>query len=344
MFEEVRLAAILAKTAANDPTALPARQALYMATRLGAEALFLGDVTGSLEPGKLADVITVDADPVHNVPQFSRDPNGVYSRIVYAGKSTDVRHVICNGRWLMRDRQLLTIHEDELLQAAAEYAQKIDRFLAAREEDTLSKLLAIGGLEQSESFEVQVKAIIPDTDIVQKLLKHPDVQMLDFKHYRQYDTYFLFDDASKGRVRYREDDRIDDKGEVASVRTRLTFTLPTKEREFNSTILLSHSRFISEADRPLRFFREYFQPTTERELQKDRRRWHILFQGVLFYVNVDTVLSPRLPQTFIEVKSRTWSKADAEIKADRIQDMLKILGVAPSDIIREEYLEMEATP
>lgn len=341
MFEEVRLAAILAKTAANDPTALPARQALLMATRLGAEALFMGDVTGSLEPGKLADVITIDADPVHNVPQFSRDPNAVYSRIVYAGKSTDVRHVICNGQWLMRDRELLTINEAELLTAAEDYARRIDRFLAAREEDILSKLLAIGGLQQSESFEVQVKAVLPNAEAIQTLLQHPDVQLLDAKRYRQYDTYFLFDDPAKGRVRYREDDRIDSKGEVESVRTRLTYTLPTKERAFNEAILLSHSRFISEADRPLRFYREYFQPTSERELHKDRRRWHILFQGVLFYLNVDTVLTPHLPQTFIELKSRTWSKSDAETKADRIQDMLKILGIAPEDVIPEEYLEMQ---
>ncbi len=344
MFEEVRLAAILAKTAANDPTALPARQALLMATRMGAEALFMGDVTGSLEVGKLADVITVEANPVHNVPQFSRDPNAVYSRIVYAGKSGDVRHVICNGRWLMRDRQLLTIDEKTLLEQAEAYAVKIDRFLAAREEDILSKLLAIGGLEQSESFEVQVKASIPDGEVVQKLLNHPNVQVLAQHHYRQYDTYFLFQDDAKGRVRYREDDRIDERGEVVSVRTRLTYTLPTKEREFSQAILLSHSRFIAEADRPLRFFREYFQPETERELQKDRRRWHIHYQGVLFYVNVDRILSPALPQIFIELKSRTWSKSDAENKADRIQEMLGILGVAQADIIREEYLEMQASP
>lgn len=344
MFEEVRLAAILAKTAANDPTALPARQALLMATRMGAEALFMGDVTGSLEVGKLADVITVEANPVHNVPQFSRDPNAVYSRIVYAGKSGDVRHVICNGRWLMRDRQLLTIDEKTLLEQAEAYAVKIDRFLAAREEDILSKLLAIGGLEQSESFEVQVKASIPDVEVVQKLLNHPNVQVLAHHHYRQYDTYFLFQDDAKGRVRYREDDRIDERGEVVSVRTRLTYTLPTKEREFSQAILLSHSRFIAEADRPLRFFREYFQPETERELQKDRRRWHIHYQGVLFYVNVDRILSPALPQIFIELKSRTWSKSDAENKADRIQEMLGILGVAQADIIREEYLEMQASP
>lgn len=344
MFEEVRLAAILAKTAANDPTALPARQALLMATRMGAEALFMGDVTGSLEVGKLADVITVEANPVHNVPQFSRDPNAVYSRIVYAGKSGDVRHVICNGRWLMRDRQLLTIDEKTLLEQAEAYAVKIDRFLAAREEDILSKLLAIGGLEQGESFEVQVKASIPDVEVVQKLLNHPNVQVLAHHHYRQYDTYFLFQDDAKGRVRYREDDRIDERGEVVSVRTRLTYTLPTKEREFSQAILLSHSRFIAEADRPLRFFREYFQPETERELQKDRRRWHIHYQGVLFYVNVDRILSPALPQIFIELKSRTWSKSDAENKADRIQEMLGILGVAQADIIREEYLEMQASP
>ncbi|NJO84061.1 MAG: amidohydrolase, partial [Blastochloris sp.] len=118
MFEEMRLAAILAKTAVNDPTALPARQALLMSTRLGAEALFLGDRTGSLEPGKRADVIIVDANPLHNMPQFNRDPQAVYSRIVYAGKATDVAHTICNGRWLMRYRQLLTLNEVDLLQRA----------------------------------------------------------------------------------------------------------------------------------------------------------------------------------------------------------------------------------
>jgi 5-methylthioadenosine/S-adenosylhomocysteine deaminase len=289
-------------------------------------------------------VITVEANPVHNVPQFSRDPNAVYSRIVYAGKSGDVRHVICNGRWLMRDRQLLTIDEKTLLEQAEAYAVKIDRFLSAREEDILSKLLAIGGLEQSESFEVQVKASIPNGEVVQKLLNHPNVQVLAQHHYRQYDTYFLFQDDAKGRVRYREDDRIDERGEVVSVRTRLTYTLPTKEREFSQAILLSHSRFIAEADRPLRFFREYFQPEAERELQKDRRRWHIHYQGVLFYVNVDRILSPALPQIFIELKSRTWSKSDAENKADRIQEMLGILGVTQADIIREEYLEMQSSP
>src|SRR5690606_8100432 len=66
MFEEMRLAAILAKTAANDPTTLPAKQALLMATRQGAQALFIDDITGSLQAGKRADVIMVDSDTLHN--------------------------------------------------------------------------------------------------------------------------------------------------------------------------------------------------------------------------------------------------------------------------------------
>ena len=341
MFEEVRLAAILAKTAANDPTAVPARQALLMATRMGAEALFLGDRTGSLEVGKLADVITVDAGPVHNMPRFDRDPNAVYSRIVYASKSTDVQHVICNGKWLMRDRELLTLDEAALLREASEYAVKVDAFLALREKDTLRKLLAIGGLEQSESFEVQVKAVISDETVIGKLLTHRNVDVLKSIHYRQYDTYFMFDDPEAGRVRYREDDMLDEKGDVSSVRTRLTFTTTTKERDFHSVVLLSRSRFISKADRPLRFYREYFQPQAERELHKDRRRWHIHYQDVLFYINLDRVLKPELSQTFIEIKSRTWSASDAANKADRITEMLTILGISQSDTIKMEYLDFQ---
>jgi 5-methylthioadenosine/S-adenosylhomocysteine deaminase len=109
-------------------------------------------------------------------------------------------------------------------------------------------------------------------------------------------------------------------------------------------VVLSHSRFIAPADRPLRFYREYFQPTSERELEKDRRRWHLHYQGVLFYINVDRVLKPSLPDTFIEIKSRTWSAVDAENKAFRIQEMLAILGVEPEDMILADYLEMADLP
>ncbi|MGH9331736.1 MAG: amidohydrolase family protein, partial [Vicinamibacterales bacterium] len=155
MFEETRLAALLAKGTSGDPTALPARLALAMATRIGARAIHLGDITGSLEPGKRADLIVVDLDQAHNVPRFGRDPNAVYSQLVYAAKSTDVVDVMCDGRWLMRERRLLTLDEDDLRSAAREVARRVDAFLLQREQSVLQKLVAIGGAAEQESFEVQ---------------------------------------------------------------------------------------------------------------------------------------------------------------------------------------------
>src|SRR5207245_10608019 len=70
MFEEMRLAALLAKGTSGDPTALPARDALSMATRLGARAMHLDHLTGSLEPGKRAALIVVDLDQLHNRAAF----------------------------------------------------------------------------------------------------------------------------------------------------------------------------------------------------------------------------------------------------------------------------------
>src|SRR5947209_4637670 len=140
MFEEIRLAALLAKGTTGDPTALPARTALSMATCLGARAMHLDHLTGSLEAGKRADLIVVDLDRLHNVPAFDRDPNGIYARIVYASKSTDVLDVMCNGKWLMRDRVLLTLDEDELRRAAQVEARRVDLFLSGREVSVLQKL------------------------------------------------------------------------------------------------------------------------------------------------------------------------------------------------------------
>lgn len=341
MFEEMRLAALLAKTQSGDPTAVPAKTALLMATRQGAKALHMDHLVGSLEVGKLADIVIVNANPIHNSPHYNFNPDAVYSQLVYAGKSADVEHVMCNGQWLMRDKQLLTLDEDALRAEAAEYADRIGAFVGVHQEDVMSKLVAIsGGLEQSESFEVQVKAILHDPSVIEELFDHPDVEILRNVHYRQYDTYFLFNDRSKGRVRYREDDKLNEKGEIREVRTRVTFTSYRKEREFNNTVLLSHSRFIAPADRPLRFYQEYFKADEQRVLKKERRRWRINYKGVLFFINVDRVLEPALPQTFIEIKSRTWSVKDAEFKADLIQEMLGILTITEDAIITEDYLEM----
>ncbi|MFN2120402.1 MAG: amidohydrolase family protein, partial [Anaerolineales bacterium] len=84
MLEEVRLAAFIAKVVTNDPTSLPASTALSMATRLGAQALHLGHLTGSLTPGRRADIILMDISPLHNSPAFRRSADNIYAQIVYA--------------------------------------------------------------------------------------------------------------------------------------------------------------------------------------------------------------------------------------------------------------------
>ena len=98
MFEEMRLATFMAKAVTSDPTVLPARSTFAMATRWGAKALHLDAITGSLEPGKRADMVLVDIAALHNVPQFTRDSDAIYSQLVYAGKASDVTDVMVNGR------------------------------------------------------------------------------------------------------------------------------------------------------------------------------------------------------------------------------------------------------
>jgi 5-methylthioadenosine/S-adenosylhomocysteine deaminase len=97
LFEEMRLAALLPKGITLDPTALPARQALAMATIGGARALGLEAITGSLEVGKRADICIVTLDCVHNVPHFDLSPDNTYSQLVYAAKAHDVQHVLIDG-------------------------------------------------------------------------------------------------------------------------------------------------------------------------------------------------------------------------------------------------------
>jgi len=210
MFEETRLAALLAKGINGDPTAVPAREALAMATRLGAAALHLGHLTGSLEAGKRADLIVLDASRLHHVPAFARDPAAIYARIVYTAKSTDVVDVLCDGRWLMQDRELKTVDEDEVMREAAERAHRIDAFLSGREGSVLQKLVAVGGAVEQESFEVQVKARLETDSRVLEVLEGRELTVIRRSRYRQHDLYWSFDDPDQGRLRHRADEFLDE--------------------------------------------------------------------------------------------------------------------------------------
>lgn len=339
MFEEMRLAALLAKGVSNDPTALPAYQAVSMATRLGAKALHIDHLTGSLEAGKRADLILVDINPIHNMPHFRRDGQAIYAQLVYAAHNNDVTDVMVNGKWLMRNRQLIGLDETELRTYAQEFARKIDLFLIKREQSILSKLIAIGGATEAESFEVQVKVQIQDPQPVLEAIASNELEILYFRHYHEYDTYFFFSDPQQGYLRYREDEMLDEKGNITNVRYRLTLLGYRREATFDGDVLLSRSRYIAPATHSLRFYREYFKPIQEVSIVKDRLRWRVLFQGTEVYINLDHLENPSLGY-FVEVKSRTWSKRDAEYKAEIAANLIRLLGGSPENNVTKDYIEM----
>lgn len=124
MFEEMDLAAKLAKVTTNDPRALPATAALEMATIRGARVLGMEKEIGSLEVGKRADMIVVRTDRAHATPMY--DP---ISQMVYALKADDVRDVMVNGKPVVRDARILTLNAVQILQKAAEYRAKVSASL-----------------------------------------------------------------------------------------------------------------------------------------------------------------------------------------------------------------------
>ncbi len=119
MFTEMRTAALIQK-ARCGPEALPALQALRMATISGAHALGLGDEIGSIEKGKRADIALINLDHPHTTPR----PDLV-STIVYAAEAGDVETVIIDGRIVMREGRLTTLDERTVIREAREQAERI---------------------------------------------------------------------------------------------------------------------------------------------------------------------------------------------------------------------------
>ncbi|HEY2494492.1 MAG TPA: amidohydrolase [Paenibacillus sp.] len=120
MFEEIKAASWLQKLDYGDPTSLPASQVLRMATQESAKLLNLDEEVGTLEVGKKADIILIDMkkphlQPIHNVE----------SLLAYSVNGADVDTTIVNGKVLMKDRQLLTIDEGELLSQVSIRSKRI---------------------------------------------------------------------------------------------------------------------------------------------------------------------------------------------------------------------------
>lgn len=125
MLSELQCAALLAKVASEDATAISAMDALEMATLRGARALGYEQLIGSIEIGKRADLIAIDMSgaamqPVHNV----------ISQLVYATNGSEVTHSWVDGQPLLQDRQLTTIDLKVVATRAAHWRDKLAHFSA----------------------------------------------------------------------------------------------------------------------------------------------------------------------------------------------------------------------
>jgi 5-methylthioadenosine/S-adenosylhomocysteine deaminase len=116
----MRQAAFLHKLQTMDPRALPASLAVEMATIRGAKAIGLDQITGSIEVGKRADIITVSMKGARQTPMYNP-----VSHLVYVSKGDDVQNTIVNGRVLMRNRKVTTLDEARVLADARAMAKKV---------------------------------------------------------------------------------------------------------------------------------------------------------------------------------------------------------------------------
>jgi 5-methylthioadenosine/S-adenosylhomocysteine deaminase len=128
MFEAMRIASLLHKLQTMDPRVVNAKTALDMGTMGGARALGMEKQIGSLETGKRADLIVVDATGARQTPMY--DP---VSHLVYVTRGSDVETTIVHGKVLMRDRKMLTLDEAAIIKEAEAWAAKVRTAVAPRE-------------------------------------------------------------------------------------------------------------------------------------------------------------------------------------------------------------------
>jgi 5-methylthioadenosine/S-adenosylhomocysteine deaminase len=110
LFKEMDTAAKLGKVFTGNPVDMSAATVLKMGTIWGAEAMGLTNITGTIERGRKADIIVVDTRSPHMTPLYNP-----VSSIVYSANGSDVKDVVVNGKVLMKDREFLTLDQEEIM-------------------------------------------------------------------------------------------------------------------------------------------------------------------------------------------------------------------------------------
>jgi 5-methylthioadenosine/S-adenosylhomocysteine deaminase len=120
ILSEMSTTAKLHKALSKNPTDLDARTVVLMATRWGAEVIGIGNKVGSIEKGKIADIIVINMSKPHLSPLYN-----AYSHIVYAAMASDVETVMVNGKIVVDETHLTTADEAEILHKAKKWSDKI---------------------------------------------------------------------------------------------------------------------------------------------------------------------------------------------------------------------------
>lgn len=110
----------LQKLKHEDRTVMPAREVVDMATNGGAKAIHMEDKLGSIEAGKLADIVIVETKSANMVPMYNP-----YSVLVYSATSSNVDTTIVNGRIIVRNKKLLTYDEEKDRNRIEKYYSKV---------------------------------------------------------------------------------------------------------------------------------------------------------------------------------------------------------------------------
>lgn len=118
-FEVMRGAFLMHKANEQNPQVMPAETVYDMATSQGARAIGIPN-TGELKVGNLADIIALDIDTPTPINEHN-----IYDQIVLFSNPQNVKHVICNGKWLKRDGKLITLNRES---AKAELREKTEAF------------------------------------------------------------------------------------------------------------------------------------------------------------------------------------------------------------------------
>jgi len=117
---ELQTASKLQKLRTLDPSILPARKVVGMATSANADILGLGQTTGQLRMGFSADLILIDSEAVNMLPVYD-----LYPQLVYSAENTNIRSLVVNGRVIMEDRKILTLDEELIIKEITKWTQSV---------------------------------------------------------------------------------------------------------------------------------------------------------------------------------------------------------------------------